>query len=222
MQPEPKVLKHELSSRLFHWGLILGFLPAALTGIIIWLKPGSESFVNLAMQIHIIGAIILTGSSLLYAVFALDRVVVFIKHSFSFDKNDLDWFIVMMLRGGYIKKIVFRKEVEIPPMGKVNSGQKMFSILLLFGGSFLMFSGWILWAFIPFAPKIIIYWLNMGHLLFAIALTMFLCVHIFLGVYFRDEFKAMFTDGTQSLKVAKEHAPVWVDREVIQVKKTAD
>jgi formate dehydrogenase subunit gamma len=217
MESEPRVLKHELSSRLFHWGLILGFLPAALTGLVIWLKPGGEDFVNFAMKIHLIGACILTVSALLYTIFAMDRIVAFIRHSFTWDRNDIDWFMVMIIRCGYIKKILFRKHVDIPPMGKVNSGQKAFSILLLAGGAFLIFSGWILWAFIPYAPKFIIYWLNIGHLLFALALTMFLCVHIFLGIYFQDEFKAMFTDGTQSLEVAKEHAPVWVEKEVIPV-----
>ena len=38
-ESESRVLKHRLSSRLFHWGLVLGFIPAAITGFIIWLKP---------------------------------------------------------------------------------------------------------------------------------------------------------------------------------------
>ena len=53
------VLKHEVGTRLFHWGLILGFLPTAFTGIAIWLKPFSGDTMNTLMQIHIIGAWIL-------------------------------------------------------------------------------------------------------------------------------------------------------------------
>lgn len=219
MKSEPRVLKHALSSRLLHWGLILGFLPAAITGLIVWLKPGSEDFVNLSMKIHLIGAFILSVSVVLFVLFAFDRVIAFVKHSFSWDRNDLDWFWVMMISGGYIKKIVFGKDVAIPPMGKVNSGQKLFSILLLFGGTFLIFSGWMLWAFIPVAPKAITYWLNMGHLVFAILLSLFLCVHIFLGLYFKEEFKAMFTDGTQPLSVAEHQAPLWVKHDLETARK---
>jgi formate dehydrogenase subunit gamma len=214
MESEPRVLKHALSSRLLHWGLIFGFLPAAITGFIVWLKPGSEDFVNLAMHIHIVGAAILTVSVVLFTVFAFDRVIAFITHSFKWDRNDLDWFIVMVVQGGYAKKILLRKDVEIPPAGKVNAGQKLFSILLLFGGTFLIFSGWILWTFIPVVPKVFIYWLNTGHIVFAVLIGLFLCVHIFLGLYFTEEFKAMFTDGTQPLSVAEHQAPLWVKNDI--------
>jgi len=33
------VLKHTMGTRLFHWGLILGFLPAAFTGVVLWFRP---------------------------------------------------------------------------------------------------------------------------------------------------------------------------------------
>jgi len=219
MNSEHRVLKHPLSSRLFHWGLILGFLPAALTGLIIWLKPGGDSFVNLAMKIHIAGAFILSISAALYFILALKRVCLFIDRSFSWNADDISWMMTMMVTGGYVKKILFGKEPKIPLMGKVNSGQKLFSVLLLTGGVFLILSGWVLWAFIPVAPKTVVYWLNTGHLIFGLLLSMFLCVHIFLGIYFREEFKTMFGDGTQDLHIAEHHTPLWVTHEVEPVVK---
>jgi formate dehydrogenase subunit gamma len=99
-------------------------------------------------------------------------------------------------------------------MGKMNSGQKIFGICLLFGGIVLMVTGWILYAFLPVAPKYFAYWANQFHLWLGLFLGMFMFVHIFLGVYNWGEFKAMFGDGTQPLEEARDHNPVWVQEEI--------
>lgn len=214
---EERVLKHGLASRLFHWGLILGFIPAAMTGFILWLKPGSEDFVNTAMRIHMIGAGILTLAALCYVLFAFDRVVAFVRIIFTWGKNDFEW---MKVGGGYPQKMLLRKEIPVPPMDKINSGQKMMGIMMLFGGAFMIVSGWILYSFIPFAPKLFIYWLDFGHLWLGILLALSLVAHIFLGVYNWGEFKAMFGDGTQPLHEAEHHNPLWVANKIEPVKNT--
>jgi len=211
----PRVLKHPLQSRLFHWGLILGFMPAAITGFLIWLKPLNETLMNLAMQVHIVGAGILTISCVLYAVFCLDRVVAFIRLSFTWGKNDIEW---MKVSGGYPQKMFLGKEIEVPPMDKVNSGQKIFGICLLLGGTFLIVSGWLLYAFLPFAPKMLSFWMGFGHLYLGLFLGLFMFVHIFLGVYNWGEFKAMFGDGTQPLEEARHHNPLWVQNKIETVR----
>ena len=106
MQQEPRILRHPLASRIFHWSLILGFLPAALSGFVIWWKPEGEDFVNLAMRIHIIGATIFTVASILFTILATDRVVAFIRHISEWTMHDVRW---LMVGGGYMHKIVFKK-----------------------------------------------------------------------------------------------------------------
>ena len=212
----PRVLKHGLSSRLFHWGLVLGFLPAAITGFIICLKPGNDDFVNFAMQTHIVGAVILTISVLLYSILAVDRVVVFIRNISEWSRDDLKW---MMVGGGYAHKMILKKEIPVPPMGKMNSGQKSMGVFMFHGGIFLLFSGWILYAFIPFAPKELIYWIGIGHLWIGIFLGLCTFAHIFLGIYNWADFKAMFTDGTMSIEEAQHHNPLWVEHKIELVDK---
>ncbi len=207
----PRVLKHPLCSRLFHWSLILGFLPAAATGFILHLKPGSDDFVNLAMKIHIAGAAILTIGCILYAAFCLDRVVAFIRRNFSWDDRDVGW---MLVCGGYPQKMFLGKKIAVPPMGKINTGQKIFGICLLFAGPILILTGWILYAFIPVVPKALINAINHIHLILGIFMGLFLCAHIFLGVYNWGEFKAMFGDGTQPLSECLDHNPVWVEKDI--------
>ncbi|MBP2626337.1 MAG: formate-DH-gamm: formate dehydrogenase, gamma subunit [Firmicutes bacterium] len=213
---EPRVLKHRLSSRLFHWGLVLGFIPAAITGFIIWLKPGSEEFVNMAMKVHIIGAAILTVAVISYSSVSINRIVAFIRQISEWGYNDFKW---MMVGGGYAHKMILKKEISVPPMGKLNSGQKSMGILMFHGGIFLLFSGWILYSFIPLAPKELIYWLDFGHLWIGVFLGLCTLAHIFLGIYNWEDFKAMFGDGTIPLSVAQHHNPLWVERDIESVQK---
>jgi formate dehydrogenase subunit gamma len=216
---EERVLKHALASRLFHWGLILGFIPAAITGFIIWLKPGSEDFVNMAMHIHMIGAAILTLDALLFVLFSFDRVVAFVRVIFTWGENDFKW---MLVGGGYPQKMLLGKEIPVPPMDKINSGQKMMGILMLFGGAFMIVSGWILYSFIPLVPKMAVYWVDFGHLWLGILLALSLVAHIFLGVYNWGEFKAMFGDGTQPLHEVEHHNPLYAANKIERVQTPAE
>jgi len=42
MHHDKTILKHPLSVRIFHYLLILSFLPLAVTGVILYFKPLSE------------------------------------------------------------------------------------------------------------------------------------------------------------------------------------
>ena len=214
-QGEARVLKHPLGSRLFHWALVLGFLPAAITGFVLFLKPGGEDFVNIAARIHIVGASILSVSAVLYTLMCFDRIVIFTRRIFSWNANDAAWFKVL---GGYPQKMFLGKKVDVPPMGKINSGQKLFCICLLLGGILLIVTGWVLYAFIPVAPKSFTYGAANIHLAIGLFLGLFVCAHIFLGVYNWGEFKAMFGDGTQPINEARENNPLWVEHEIEPVK----
>lgn len=207
----PRVLKHPLISRLFHWGLILGFLPAAITGFFIWLKPFNDDLQNLIMQIHIIGAVILSISVILYSLFGMNRIIGFVRRILSWDSRDIGW---MMVGGGYPQKMFLGRTIPVPPMGKMNSGQKMMGVGMLIGGIMLIVTGWGLYAFIPVAPKLAMYWFDMVHLVLGILLGLGVFMHIFLGIYNWGEFLAMFGDGTQPLAEARHHNPAWVEIEI--------
>lgn len=208
---EPMVLRHPFMSRLYHWCLIFGFLPAAITGAMIWLKIGGENVVNWAMRIHIMGATLFTLSTIAYALFSFDRVVHFFHTIFSWNKNDIEW---LKVGGGYPQKMLLGKKIAVPPMGKINSGQKMMGLIMAFGGAFIMVSGWILYAFIPFTPKVVIYWLGFGHLWGGLFLLLCTLAHMGLGIYNWSEFKAMLGNGTVPLSVAKDHNPLWVENDL--------
>ncbi|WP_371379968.1 cytochrome b/b6 domain-containing protein [Sporomusa aerivorans] len=212
---EPRVLKHSFVSRLFHWGLILGFLPAAITGFFIWMKPFSDDIQNLIMQIHIAGAVILTIAAIYYCLFGFARIVAFIRRIFSWNERDIGWLLV---GGGYPQKMLLGRTIPVPPMGKMNSGQKLMGLGMFLGGIMLIVTGWVLYAFMPVAPKVATYWFDMVHLVLGVVLGLGVFMHIFLGIYNWGEFLAMFGDGTQPLSQARHHNPVWVDQEIERIK----
>jgi len=204
MHHELLILKHPLRVRMFHYLLIVSFLPLAVTGVILYFKPFGESAMNLAMQIH--------AAAGAFFLLAFDRVLLFVKRVFTFSLDDVRWFAVL---GGYPQKLLLGRKISVPPMGKYNSGQKLFGICVLIGGAVLIISGLALWAFPHLLPRAATAYLGLLHTFFGWLLTLFLPVHLFLGVYMADDFKAMILHGRIPLAEAREMSPCWVEKEVI-------
>ncbi|MCE5210168.1 MAG: cytochrome b/b6 domain-containing protein [Deltaproteobacteria bacterium] len=216
MHSKNMILKHPLSVRIFHYLLVISFVPLAVTGLILYFKPFSESTMNLTIRVHVIAGILLTFDALSFFMIGYKRVVLFLSRVFSISGNDFKWFAVL---GGYPQKLLLHKKVPVPPMGKYNSGQKLFGVCVFIGGVILIFTGLALWAFPHNLPRGTVALLGHLHTIAAWALTLFLCVHIFLGIYMFDDFKAMFLHGKIPYEEAKEMAPLWVEKEIIPLPK---
>jgi formate dehydrogenase subunit gamma len=214
MYSDKTILKHPLSVRVFHYLLIFSFLPLAITGVIQYFKPLSESSMNQNIQIHVVCGVILTIDAVSFFLMDFNRIALFIKRIFDLSMNDIKWFSIL---GGYPQKIILRKKVAVPPMGKYNSGQKLFGICVLIGGTVLIFSGWILWAFPHLVPRETVALLGLLHTFLAWGLTLFLLVHLILGIYMSDDFKAMIIHGKIPYEEAKEMSPLWVGKEIIPI-----
>jgi len=208
------ILKHPWSVRSFHYLLVLSFIPLAITGVVLYFKPFDGPAMNWYMQVHIVAGVLLTLAAVAYFIIGFNRVIAFIKRSFSFSVNDIKWFTVL---GGYPQKFLLGKKVLVPPMGKYNSGQKLFGICVLVGGTILLVTGWGLWGLPHILPNGMTALFGTLHLVFGWILILFLLVHIFLGIYMFDDFKAMFLHGKIPYEEAKEIAPIWVERELMKV-----
>src|SRR5512145_3182135 len=131
MHTETMILKHPWRVRIFHYLLIVSFLPLAVTGVILYFKALSDSEMNLVMQIHVAAGVVLSLDAAAFFLLAFDRVVLFVKRVFAFSMDDIRWFAVL---GGYPQKLLMGKKIPVPPMGKYNSGQKLFGICVFIGG----------------------------------------------------------------------------------------
>ena len=214
MSNETMILKHPLSVRIFHYLLIISFLPLAVTGMLLYFKPFHEDVLNWVARIHVLAGVLLSLDAAAFLLIGFDRVVLFVKRVFTFSGHDLKWFIVL---GGYPQKILFKKKIPVPPMGKYNSGQKLFGICVLIGGAILIGTGWVLWAFPHNVPRSAVALMGHLHTIFGWLLTLFLPVHLFLGIYMFDDFKAMLLDGKIPYEEAKERSPLWVKDELEKI-----
>ncbi|MEL4280759.1 MULTISPECIES: cytochrome b/b6 domain-containing protein [Shewanella] len=208
------ILKHPLNIRIFHYILLLSFLPLAATGLLLFFKPLSQEGMQLTYDVHIIAGIVMALDAVAFTIMAFDRVVLFIARVFSFSGRDVKWFMVL---GGYPQKFLLGKKVPIPPMNKYNSGQKLFGACVLIGGTVLILSGLVLWLIPHAAPRDIVWFLGQAHLVSGLVLTAFLPVHLFLAVYRFDDFKAMMIHGNVPYHDAAEYTPLWVKNEIAPV-----
>ncbi|MFB2648409.1 cytochrome b/b6 domain-containing protein [Shewanella mangrovisoli] len=208
------ILKHPLNVRIFHYILLLSFLPLAATGLLLFFKPLSQEGMQLTYDVHIIAGIVMALDAVAFTIMAFDRVVLFIARVFSFSGRDVKWFMVL---GGYPQKFLLGKKVPIPPMNKYNSGQKLFGACVLIGGIVLILSGLVLWLIPHAAPRDIVWFLGQAHLVSGLVLTAFLPVHLFLAVYRFDDFKAMMIHGNVPYHDAAEYTPLWVKNEIAPV-----
>ncbi|QDF67801.1 formate dehydrogenase [Shewanella sp. SNU WT4] len=208
------ILKHPLNVRIFHYILLLSFLPLAVTGLMLFFKPLSQTAMQLTFDIHIIAGVVMALDAVAFTVMAFDRVVLFIARVFSFSMRDVKWFMVL---GGYPQKFLLGKKVPVPPMNKYNSGQKLFGACVLIGGTLLIISGIALWLVPHVMPRDLGYSLGMIHLVSGLILTAFLPVHLFLAVYRFDDFKAMMIHGNVPYHDAAEYTPLWVEQEIVAV-----
>lgn len=208
------ILKHPLNVRIFHYILLISFLPLAATGLLLFFKPLSQEGMQLSYDVHIIAGIVMALDAVAFTIMAFDRVVLFIARMFSFSGRDVKWFMVL---GGYPQKFLLGKKVPIPPMNKYNSGQKLFGACVLIGGTLLILSGLVLWLIPHAAPRDIVWFLGQAHLVSGLVLTAFLPVHLFLAVYRFDDFKAMMIHGNVPYHDAAEYTPLWVKNEIAPV-----
>jgi len=215
MHNDTMILKHPLGVRMFHYLLILSFLPLAVTGLILYFKPLSEDAMNLTMRIHVIMGVLLTLDAVAFFLIGFERVILFTKRMFALSTADAKWFSVL---GGYPQKFLLKKKVPLPPMGKYNSGQKLFGIFVLIGGTILIGTGWVLWAFPHNFPRETVGLFGTLHTIFGWILTLFLPVHLFLGIYMLADFKAMILHGKIPYDEAREVSPLWVEKEVTSLK----
>lgn len=206
------VLRHSLFERLFHYGLIIGFLPTGFTGIVLWLRPFGDDAMHLAMQIHIICAVILTVSCGLFHIVCYKKIVYFWRTIVHWTKDDIGWLLVC---GGYAHKMLNLPMPYVPPMGKMNSGQKMLGLLTFYGMFFILLSGWLLYAFLPMIPKQIAVYLDYIHLYLGLFMTLGVCFgHIPMAIYNWKECVCMFGNGMMKVNEAKQHNMLWVENEL--------
>jgi formate dehydrogenase subunit gamma len=124
----------------------------------------------------------------------------YLKEALSFDADDARW---IACAGGYLSH-----KVKVPPMGKINTGQKFYYIGLVVFGIGIAITGFLIWLF-PENKQ----WLTLSHLIHNICFLFFVVmvpVHIYLSTLANPGTLRIMISGNIPYEWAKKKYPKWI------------
>jgi len=201
------IQRYEIRTILFHWVHAGLFLVLLITGFIMFLPTGASSGGYAVGVLHKVAAVIFTVLSVRHAISHPRKALTFIKGTFIWGIDDLKWFFAApgYYFGGSPEKI--------PPQGHINTGQKMWQLVILITGPVLLVSGTIIWFFRSSIELATYQWILFAHgIAFVVLVVMFL-VHIYMGLLhpaMRESLPSML-DGKISEEYASSHYRKWYE-----------
>ena len=211
----PIVERYSPSARWFHWLIAGVFLELALSGLLLFIPWLASGMIGTWIRvIHRIGAVILVGAPVIFALVSWERAWYFVKEAFMWGKDDLGW--VKAAPGYYFGG----DERLMPPQGYINSGMKLYRLAILFGAVVFIITGLILWFFKGIISPQVFQWCVIIHdVTFIVAICMFF-LHVQLSVLHprMDEGILSMVDGKVSGVYAKHHHGIWYGK-IVEKKK---
>jgi formate dehydrogenase subunit gamma len=125
----------------------------------------------------------------------------YLHEALDLTRDDWNW---IKMGGGYLSK----KPVPVPPMGKINTGQKLYYLAILAGGIGIAASGFAIWLIAGARAVTIVSHLvhNLAFVLFVVAVP----AHIYLGTLANPGLLSIMINGMVPLEVAKKRYPKWM------------
>ena len=199
----------------FHWVHTAAFLALLVTGAILFVPGlGALAAGGLTRLIHRIAAVIFVGAPVLYFIFNPKMSLHFIKETLTWGKGDIKWV-------GKAPDYYFGGDEEkMPAQGHVNTGQKMWQLVVLGTGALFLVSGFLMWFLKGTLAPGFFQWCVIVHDIAFVLAALMLLVHIYLGIIhprMTESLRSMW-DGKISKTYAKSHYGKWYD-EISQIEK---
>ncbi len=140
-----------------------------------------------------------TGVVFIVSLFA--TMFNYLRESLTYDADDWAW---IKMGGGYLSK----RPQQAPPMGKLNTGQKFYYIVILLTGIVIAASGFAIWL-IPGVRMLTL----VSHLVHNLAFVLFVVavpVHAYLGTLANPGTFRIMVYGTVPIEFARKKYPKWM------------
>lgn len=207
-----KVLRFTLGERVSHWVHAISFFLLLFTGLGILslaFRPalGIIGGVDVARLLHRVVAVIFVV--VVGAMFFIGNPKYhwdWLKSIFHFSKADLQHIAAF-------PKEFFGGHGDYPAQDKYNGGEKINSLLTVFGTIFITLSGIVMW-FAPSFPPALVRWAYPIHDLAMFIMAAAVIGHFYLGVLHPESRAALpgMLNGYVSAKFAKAHHAAWYER----------
>lgn len=135
-----------------------------------------------------------------FSVSLFFSMFLYLKESLTYDADDIGWITVL---GGYLSH-----KAKVPPMGKINTGQKFFYLAVLLFGIGISASGYIIWL-LP-GNKQYILLSHIVHNISFVVLMIAIPAHIYLSTLANPGTLRIMLSGTVPYQWAKKRHPKWV------------
>jgi formate dehydrogenase subunit gamma len=138
LNSESTIVRYNGIQRIGHWLNAIAFLMLLLTGLLLFLWPLSSLAGRWSETLHRISAILLVLGPIIYLLTDRRDFFHLLKVSFSYNRNDLIWFIKAPFYFLGINK-------DLPPQGEVNAGQRVHHALTIIFYNLVAWSGFTMW-----------------------------------------------------------------------------
>ena len=210
---EQEVERYRTPTRILHWIHAGAFTLLFFTGLILFIPQlGFLAQDSWTRVIHRIAAAVFVIAPLIYIPLNWKSSWKGIKEAFSWGADDIGW---LMAAPRYY---FLSDEKAMPPQDHMNTGQKMWWLMVIVFGIVFVISGIIMWAFKTVAPAALLGWMVLLHDVAFIATGCMFFVHIYLSVFHplmrptRTGAWSSMARGKVSVDYAKSHHAKWYDK----------
>jgi formate dehydrogenase subunit gamma len=140
-------------------------------------------------------------AGVVFIVSLLATMVNYLGEALSYDSDDWQWLI---MGGGYLS----RHPAAAPPMGKLNTGQKLYYLVILLAGIVIAASGFAIWLVQGSRMLTLIshFVHNLAFILFVVAVP----AHAYLGTLANPGTFRIMVYGTVPIEFARKKYPKWM------------
>lgn len=192
------VRKATIEEIINHWILAVSCILLIITGYAFLFKLEQVGVVfggfNGMRAVH-------NWTGVIFTVSLFGTLFNYLHEALDMSRDDWNW---IKLGGGYLTKA----HVAVPPMGKINTGQKLYYLAILAAGLGIAASGFAIWLVSGMRTLTIVSHLvhNLAFILFVVAVP----AHIYLGTFANPGLLQIMINGMVPLEVARKRYPKWM------------
>lgn len=213
---EQWIERYRKSTRILHWFNFGSFIVLFITGLILYLPPlaglAEDGWTRI---IHRVASIVIIVAPIVYFAFNVKSSLKGISEAFNWGMEDIGWLIAAP------RYYFLADEKAMPPQGHMNTGQKMWWLLVIVCGVVFTVTGIIMWAFKTTAPVAVLQWSVFAHDAAFIVTGCMFFLHVYLSVIhplMHGSWDSM-AKGKVSAEYARSHHAKWYAEEIAVAKK---